>query len=886
MMMLTLLATVCLGAVPQPTAFDFQTGQWALSWPGSISRHDLVYLSPPGNAMEGIALGNGDVGALCWCEGGRLIIVLNKCDLWDFGPEGRFHNWSNEEEDRSTTLRHACRIIVDFKLPVFDEMYLTDFKGRLSLADATMMIEAQSPFGAVSVRGFVEAADGTLWLDVSQQLREPVDVDVTVERFGSRTFSHWYAKVNPDPTIGLDGTEAFAADGMVGVMQTLNDRRFAAGCRISSSANVVTKRLHQHAAAATLAAVNTTRFTLAAAVTSPLPEDPAATLSQRLPADVSAGMAARRDAHAATWQAFWQRSFMERGDAYLDSLWHLTQYYARASQGGRYPGRFINGLWNWNHDAGAWNFYFHWNQQQLYWPLNAAGHHDLVTPYLRYRFDALPYGRTDAREVFHAEGAVVSDVCDARGCNSAGEFRNHTPVAQIALDFWRQYQYTQDPAFLKTQALPYLLEAARFFESLFEKGDDARYHARKGTGYEGWIELRDAVSELACARALYTATLDALRTAAVDDPAAPRWQALLDALAPLPTLTLDDSMMEQRDGAPVLRRGLLAGAVIPGNTVYAAGWEIEKNRMVSSFYPADIPPNPYLDPFETILRLERNDTPYTYIKEDMKTYDGVFPWVEYAAVWPHGPIGLKDRGTPQFDTAVTTAKTFALAGMGWDPLPIVLARLGQADDVDRILDMWPNRWQWFNNGWGHYGPRDFMKSDAAFANRTNIVVDASNPDHKFPVAAYPFRHMGMESMSVLATAMNESLLQTDGGVIHVAAAAPAAGRARFTLHAPGGFVVSAETASRSVLWIAIRSLHGKPCTIAAPWPDAALYTGGNRTQTGSGPITFDTIAGEIYLLLPAPSTPRDYVLAAESPAPKEQPMQDKHGARLGIPRRF
>ena len=92
------------------------------------------------------------------------------------------------------------------------------------------------------------------------------------------------------------------------------------------------------------------------------------------------------------WKSIWERSFVDYGDDYLNNLWYLTIYYANASQGGKYPGRFNNGLWGWNSDVQNWNFYFHWNQQQLFWPLNAAGMHELVNPYLDFRFNSLPAG--------------------------------------------------------------------------------------------------------------------------------------------------------------------------------------------------------------------------------------------------------------------------------------------------------------------------------------------------------------------------------------------------------------------------------------------------------------------------------------------------------------
>ena len=128
------------------SAYNPKDFKWDIAWPGRISQYDLVYKSPPIDPMQGIPLGNGDVAALVWCEDSKIIIVVNKCDLWDDAKPDKTNNWKNEKNDYSTTQRHACRIIIDFKFPVFNTLYLSDFNGRLNLADASLSLDGSSPF--------------------------------------------------------------------------------------------------------------------------------------------------------------------------------------------------------------------------------------------------------------------------------------------------------------------------------------------------------------------------------------------------------------------------------------------------------------------------------------------------------------------------------------------------------------------------------------------------------------------------------------------------------------------------------------------------------------------------------------------------------------------
>jgi hypothetical protein len=147
------------------SAFDPKLAQWNIDWPGRVAQHDLVYKSPPIDPMQGIPLGNGDVAALAWCEGSKLIMVLNKCDLWDDSKTGKSDTW-DEKYDYYTTQRQACRIEVDFKFPVFNTLYLSDFRARLNLADASMSLRGASPFGEVRLNTFIDHRSGILFCDL------------------------------------------------------------------------------------------------------------------------------------------------------------------------------------------------------------------------------------------------------------------------------------------------------------------------------------------------------------------------------------------------------------------------------------------------------------------------------------------------------------------------------------------------------------------------------------------------------------------------------------------------------------------------------------------------------------------------------------------------
>jgi len=850
------------------SAFNPKTAGWNITWPGRLSQYDLVYDSPPIDPMQGIPLGNGDVGVLFWCEDSRIIAVVNKSDLWDDAESEQFRNWKKEEEDYSTTLRHACRIIIDFKFPVFNTLYLSGFRGRLNLADASLSMEVISPFGKAGLTAFVDHDSGVIFMELNSNMNENVPVDITLERFGSRTFSHWYSRINRDASIGLSGTNTVADSNGVYLTHDLTSGTFAVGGRVIQQNNINVKYSTEHSGSAVIQLSDNLNKNakLAFTVTSPLENAPVSEVRNFLLSMNERKMESCKQSHLAIWKNIWNLSFMDYGDDYLNNLWYLTMYYAHASQGGKYPGRFNNGLWTWNRDVQQWNFYFHWNQQQLYWPLNAAGFHDLVDPYLDFRFNSLPHAQKDAKEIFNARGAFISDVTERRGYNSSGENDNHTPVAEIALDFWRQYQFTCNRRFLEEKALPFILEAARFYESLLVKEQDGLYHAKEGTGYEGWIKLKDGLTELTYARALFSTALKALETTGTDLPESVKWKEILDHMAPLPIISAEDSAIKKEESGYVLNRGINKGKQSPVNEIMAAGWGIKENRMLTVYYPVE-------------------DTSMNY---GLKLLDGIFPSVPSSPVFPSGVIGLDQKGTKLYNQAVTTTLLYGTEGTGWDPVPIVMARLGLIQELAGDLEHFPGRWQIYCNSWGHWGLEGEVNKDAEWFFRTNNVRDVAN-DEKFSLPMWPFRHMSMESMSVLATAMNESLLQSHEGIIRVFPAYPDDKNGRFTLHARGGFVISSEIKSGEIQWICVKSLYGNTCMLELPWNKTIVKSNLDKnSRIIKGDIAeIKTKSGEIVLILPDWQNGKEWTLNAETPLANENVRYHSSGkTRLGIPRMF
>ncbi len=870
------------------TAFNIQRKEFDISWPQRISRHDLVFDAPPTDPMQyGLPIGNGEVGALIWCDDRRIFMAVNKSDLWDDAEFGDFHNWKEEEEELNTTLRHACRIIIDFKKPIFDTFYLNDFKARLSLKNGCAEIRLATPFGNLEAKIFISEKSDLLCADFVCDFAEEDEVEVTVERYGSRTFAHWYYMMKRDPNIGLGGTSAFVENNKAYISHNLTTGTFYCGAVCD---NLVPTRSNSHAC---VFRGNSNKFTLYLSVTSPFDENGRELLENTLKKAVDTGIDKLLAENEASWKAFWEKSFVETDDDYLDNYWHLAMYYANAGQRGRYPGRFINSLWNWRADVQPWNFYFHWNQQQAYWGLNAAGHHNLCESYLNYRWNGMEHAAQTAKDVFGVEnGIFVSDVCERRGYNSVAENNNHTPVGEVALDFWRQYKYTCDKEFLKEKALPYMLAASRFFVSVFEKAEDGKYHSIKGTAYEGEDVFDDPVTDLTMARVLLSATLDALCEAGESTPDEAVFRDMLENIAPLVLVECDSEIIENG----VIKRGMFKGEHVKTGKVVAVGrvrqdsgtrfsnenrtryYKEHMGEYIPQFVPDYEKKTPCIgnDVFRTA---NRGVSIPQYTENGVEQITFAHFQASIAPIYPMGLVGIGDRGTELYDALVSTA-LYSRNGqeMGWDPMPIALARLGLTDAVDRFIYDYPSYWQRFNNGFSHYDGGYVPSENLPFRRKDIIDLD-SKTGEKFRGESFTFRHMGLEPLGVFSATMNERLMQSHEGIIRIA---PAYGKksAKFKLHAVGGFEVMCELVDGVASFVAIRSLFGNTLTLENPWAEA--WCNGEKFE---GTITLDTKKGEVYIFTPS--------LDAFPEFEKEIPLQNDTckvrpdgNAMLGLARSF
>ena len=122
-------------------------------------------------------------------------------------------------------------------------------------------------------------------------------------------------------------------------------------------------------------------------------------------------------------------------------------------------------------------------------------------------------------------------------------------------------------------------------------------------------------------------------------------------------------------------------------------------------------------------------------------------------------------------------------------------------------------------------------------------------------SVYKYRPFTLEGNFAAVQAVNEMLLQTIHGIIHVGYALPKGLAASFeSLRTEGGFLVSANINERGeTVSLQIQSTVGGVCRIANPWHrNRVVIASIRRTRSRRGnTLFFETDAGTTYRILPA-----------------------------------
>ena len=438
--------------------------------------------------------------------------------------------------------------------------------------------------------------------------------------------------------------------------------------------------------------------------------------------------------------------------------------------GGAYPAHFCNGIWGFYHDFVPWGGYFHYNTQHAIAPLEAANHPELTETYYRFRREQLPYAQIFAEKVREGKEAFYTDVCDMKGRMDRATKDNCTPGSQIAMAMYQHYRYTGDEEFLEKTALPVMRGTAEYYLDKLELAEDGFYPIYGTNGYESpFVLLDDSITDMVMIRTLFAALTDVLP----EEEAAP-YKERLEKLAPYQTA---DFLDDELDAEGRFLWGMGKGMKAFSNHVLSVG---ENPRL-----PEDMGQMPEYGK-DVLQEIGKEKARKTYGNTKHSYYG--FPDTEMSPVFPAGIVGIKDRDSELYKMICNSICLHGEMCMGWCMMPIYLARMGMSQMLEKHVERVIATWMIYPQGFGTYGPYDEQMYHDYW--KRNTVRNGRTREQSTSLQ-WKFNHFDYETLPIIATAVNEMLLQSYDGTLRLFPAIAEDSQFAFRLAALGGRIVDA-----------------------------------------------------------------------------------------------
>jgi hypothetical protein len=470
-----------------------------VDWPSFLGRLDPIWEILPANPDDGAFAGNGWLGATLYSDGPRrLRFEIGRCDV--------------TEHRRDNNRLPVGRLVVTTTGDI------TDGRLRIDLWNGEITGGVTTSAGGFRLRGVVHALAQAVLLDLEVDDREaPV---VTWEQ------GHGQDKRNRDK-IPDDPPNPPAFTKTISGLPVAIQPRFAGG----EYATAWTETRHGNARRIVLSVADSF---------------PDHTARHRVVEQVEATAAPSFDPdlkeHRAWWHAFHPRSFVSIPDHTLESFYWIQMYkFASATRPDAGP---VDLLGPWFRETNWPRVWWNMNIECLYLPAFTANQLGLAESFIRFIDAKRDNFRANAKVLYGIEnGAGVGHTTCREGLLGDGswfqrKFLSPGDFIWALHLYWLYYRHTMDHTLVtdrRTHAFHDLLrDATNVFLHLMEEGNDGKLHLPVLHSPE-YGDARDTTYNLALFRWACTTLLDLAKRYGFTEPLAPRWQEVLDRLAPYAT---------------------------------------------------------------------------------------------------------------------------------------------------------------------------------------------------------------------------------------------------------------------------------------------------------------------------------------------------------------
>ena len=262
----------------------------------------------------------------------------------------------------------------------------------------------------------------------------------------------------------------------------------------------------------------------------------------------TAGYASTFAAFTNWWHAYWAKSFVQYSNTakdadYSENCYYLSNYILAAGAFANYPFHFVNGVFRNNADIGiTWSGAYWWyDQRNFYNSLLASNHVDALDGYYRLYSRNLTVMKAFTQTHFSIDGLWVPETVRWDGnavwtTTSTYTDRIHSTGAEAASSLFMRFEYTNDSAYLKDTAYPFMREAAKFLAAKLSFDATAKqYYMANSNCHETYSGVKNAITDLAAVRSLFPQVIQVSKALNLDPSLRAQWQGIVDSLVPFKT---------------------------------------------------------------------------------------------------------------------------------------------------------------------------------------------------------------------------------------------------------------------------------------------------------------------------------------------------------------
>lgn len=421
--------------------------------------HNLRFDSLATRWDEAMPLGNGEIGALVWNNGGKLRLSVDRVDLWDDRPmpglDRLTFSWVVEQvrKRQYDTVQRAGDAPYDrnafpTKIPGAALEFNIAPLGRVTASElniATGMHEVRFADGAVfSTYVHAGAPYGVFtWENAAGSITPELITPVYAGAAGHESVNS--LEGGSVRRLGYARGNVTAAGHSIRYRQPTHDGRYY-------EVLVEWKQLSPRKMAGVWTITNNA--------------------VAQVPAVGKRSLKTGWKKHAAWWKDYWARSAVQLPEAALEKQYYLDMYKFGSVARAHTPPISLQAVWTAdNGKLPPWKGDFHHdlNTELSYWPGYTANHLDLTAGFTNWLWRTKEENKRWTKQYFGVDGLNVPGVNTVSGKPMGGWIQysmSPTTAAWLAQHFYWQWKFSNDARFLQEQCKPWFDEVMRYLTGI------------------------------------------------------------------------------------------------------------------------------------------------------------------------------------------------------------------------------------------------------------------------------------------------------------------------------------------------------------------------------------------------------------------------------------